>query len=207
MTRLQLAAMVTALVATPLTGAWADHRDGAGPYGKMRAEGVVVSVHPHASSFVLRVARPAEPWWTEASYLTVWVQRGTQVDGWEGPAGLLAWLRPGDRVRLDGFRLDDGRVLALEVEVQERALRPPGPGLVVVRGVVVARGPALIVIIDSQGSARIILVVATTQLAGLRTAVDLVQPRDQVVVLGLPNADGTIAARQIQVVGISPRGP
>ncbi|MDQ7819861.1 MAG: DUF5666 domain-containing protein [Armatimonadota bacterium] len=202
----RVAAVLAAVVLVPLTGAWADHRDGVGLYGRMAVDGVVVSVRPLTSTFALRVVRPSHIRERGDPILTVWVQRGTRVDEGGHPLAVLDALRPGDRVRVDGFRLDDGRLLALEMEVRERAGVTPGSGVVVVRGVVVARGPALIVIVDSQGTTRVILVVATTRLVGPRQAFHLLQPRDEVVVLGLANADGTIAARQIQVVAVSP-GP
>ncbi len=207
MTAVRVAAILAVLITLASPGAWADHRDRAGPYGRMVVDGVVVSVRPEASTFVLHAAHPADVWWRDPPSLIVWVQRGTKVAGWDRPAGLLDTLQIGDRVRVDGFRLDDGRVLALEVEVRARAVRAPAPAVVVVRGVVVARGQALIVIVDSRGATRVILVVATTRLVGPRPALHLVQPHDQVVVLGLPSADGTIAAQQIQVVGTSPPGP
>jgi hypothetical protein len=206
MTVYRTAAILAALVLVPLGGAWADHR-GVGPYGRMVVEGVVVSTRSEASTFVLRLVHPPQSWWREMPYLTVWVQRGTKVAGHPWPGGGGEGVQAGDRVRVDGFRLDDGRLLALEVDVRERPLRGISPGVVVVRGVVVARGPALIVIVDSQGTTRVILVVATTRLVGPRPAVDLLRPHDQVVVLGLPNADGTLVAREVQVVGLSLQGP
>ena len=69
------------------------------------------------------------------------------------------------------------------------------------RGVVVARGPNLIVVLDT-GETRIIIS-ATTRFHGFRASWAALQANDRVVIVGQANGDGTVAAREVQVIGVS----
>jgi len=70
------------------------------------------------------------------------------------------------------------------------------------RGVVVARGPNLIVVLDT-GETRIIIISATTRFHGFRASWAALQANDRVVIVGQANGDGTVAAREVQVIGVS----
>jgi len=191
--------VLLAVALLPTSPAQADDREWAA-FGRLTVEGVVTSFNPSASTLVVRVMRPERA--VRLGHVIIWVQRGTRIDG-DGDA----WSeRPaqdfgrGDRIKVDGFRLDDGRLLALDIDVKERAfaLRPT-VGEVVFRGVLVARGSALIVILDSRGRTRIILIATTTRIRGLRASMGALQANDTVVVLGATNSDGTVVAREVQV--------
>lgn len=195
--------VLLAVALLPTSPAQADDREWAA-FGRLTVEGVVTSFNPSASTLVLRVMRPERA--LRLGHVIVWVQRGTRIDG-DGDA----WFgRPaqdfgrGDRIKVDGFRLDDGRLLALDIDVKERAfaLRPT-VGEVVFRGVLVARGSALIVILDSSGRTRIILIATTTRIRGRRASMGALQANDTVVVLGEANPDGTVVAREVQVTETS----
>ena len=195
--------VLLAVALLPVSPAQADDRERAA-FGRITVEGVVTSFNPSASTLLLRVTRPE--WAVRLGHVVVWVQRGTRVDGdgdnWSGrPA---QDFERGDRIKVDGFRLDDGRLLALDIDVKERAFAPrPAVGEVVFRGVLVARGSALIVILDSSGRTRIILIATTTRIRGLRASTGALQANDTVVVLGEANPDGTVVAREVQVTETS----
>jgi len=70
------------------------------------------------------------------------------------------------------------------------------------RGVVVARGPNLIVVLDT-GETRIIIISARTRFHGFRASWAALQANDRVVIVGQANGDGTVAAREVQVIGVS----
>lgn len=195
--------VLLAVALLPTSPAQADDREWAA-FGRLTVEGVVTSFNPSASTLVLRVMRPERA--LRLGHVIVWVQRGTRIDGdgdtWFGrPAQDFG---RGDRIKVDGFRLDDGRLLALDIDVKERAfaLRPT-VGEVVFRGVLVARGSALIVILDSSGRTRIILIATTTRIRGRRASMGALQANDTVVVLGEANPDGTVVAREVQVTETS----
>ncbi len=193
-------------LAGPAVTARADDRDAA-PFGRMTIEGVIASVDPGSSTFLLRVFRPDGARRFSLDYLPAWVQQGTRIED-EDDNGFrrsaIREFRRGDRVKVDGFRLDDGRLLALGIEVKDRAFASPVVVTdIVFRGVVVARGANLIVILDTGGGTRIILISGTTRIRGLRASWVALQAHDSVVILGQPNADGTVAAREVQVIGVS----
>jgi len=176
--------------------------------GRMTVDGVIVSVDSRSSTFLLRVLRP--PDWAQRfdlDYLPVWVQHGTRIDdddNWFARSALRG-IHRGDRVTVEGFRLDDGRLLALAIDVQDRAFVPPPVVVteIIFRGIVVARRPNLIVILEAGGGTRIILISATTRFRGLRASWTALQANDSVVIVGQPNADGTVGAREVQVIGVS----
>ena len=194
--------LVTAACLVP--SAQASERDAA-PVGRMTVEGVIASVDPEASMFRLRVFRSDRARRFGLDDLPVWVQRGTRVDGEDGDwfARSAIWgIHRGDRVTVKGFRLDDGRLLALAIDVRERAASPVFSSDIICRGVVVARGPNLIVVLDTGGT-RIIIISATTRFHGLRVSWAALQANDRVVIVGQANGDGTVAAREVQVIGVS----
>ena len=194
--------LVTAACLVP--SAQASERDAA-PVGRMTVEGVIASVDPEASMFRLRVFRSDRARRFGLDDLPVWVQRGTRVDGEDGDwfARSAIWgIHRGDRVTVEGFRLDDGRLLALAIDVRERAASPVFSSDIICRGVVVARGPNLIVVLDT-GETRIIIISATTRFHGFRASWAALQANDRVVIVGQANGDGTVAAREVQVIGVS----
>jgi len=197
--------LVTAACLVP--SAQASERDAA-PVGRMTVEGVIASVDPEASMFRLRVFRSDRArrfGLDDLRVWVVWVQRGTRVDGEDGDwfARSAIWgIHRGDRVTVEGFRLDDGRLLALAIDVRERAASPVFSSDIICRGVVVARGPNLIVVLDTGGT-RIIIISATTRFHGLRASWAALQANDRVVIVGQANGDGTVAAREVQVIGVS----
>lgn len=196
-----VAASVVAVLLVP--PALADDRTQA-LWGRMTVEGVITSVNPGGSTFLLRVMRPEHSRRLGLGDVSVWVHQGTRIDDRDDSRFERPWFRtfrPGDRVQVDGFRLDDGRLLALEVEIRERAFAStPVVSGVTMRGVIIARGANLIVIVDVGGATRIVLISATTRVRGLRASFGSLQTRDTVVIIGEPNADGSVAAREVQVV-------
>jgi hypothetical protein len=186
----------------------ADDREST-PLGRMTVEGVIASVDFDSSVFLLRVLGPERARRSGLDYLSVWVQRGTRIDNndddnWFARSAIRG-IHRGDRVTVEGFRLDDGRLVALAVDVRDRAFVSP-PVIVtdvIFRGIVVTRRPNLIVILEAGGRTRIILISATTRVHGLRASWIALQANDSVLVVGQPNADGTVAAREVQVVGVS----
>src|SRR5207244_499855 len=86
---------------------------------------------------------------------------------------------PVGRVTVEGFRPDAGRLLALAIDVRDRAASPVFSSDIICRGVVVARGPNLIVVLDTGGT-RIIIISATTRFHGLRVSWAALQANDRV---------------------------
>ncbi len=175
--------------------------------GRMTVDGVIASVDSGSSTFLLRVLRPDWARRSGLDYLPVWVQHGTRIDdddNWFARSALWG-IHRGDRVTVEGFRLDDGRLLALAIEVKDRAFVPPPVVVneIIFRGIVVARRPNLIVILEAGGGTRIILISATTRFRWLRASWTALQANDSVVIVGQPNADGTVGAREVQVIGVS----
>ncbi|OLD46374.1 MAG: hypothetical protein AUI83_15225 [Armatimonadetes bacterium 13_1_40CM_3_65_7] len=74
---------------------------------------------------------------------------------------------------------------------------------IICRGVVVARGPNLIVVLDTGETRIIIIISATTRFHGFRASWAALQANDRVVIVGQANGDGTVAAREVQVIGVS----
>lgn len=189
--------------------ATADHRDRE-LFGTMTAEGVVQSVSQSSSAFLLRVARPERLRRAASGHLVVWLQQGTDVRGRAGDGGDQRWdaapraFRAGDVVKVDGFRLDDGRLLAMRIDVRHRDVffRPPDHGgNIVIQGVLIAKGAGLIIVVDGSGAARIILVATATIVSGRRNSVAALQPNDAVTIVGVMNADGAFAASEVRVSG------
>ncbi len=176
-------------------------------WGRMTVEGVITSVNPGGSTFLLRVMRFERARRLDLGYVSVWVQQGTRMGDNDDSRFERPWFRtfrPGDRVQVDGFRLDDGRLLALQVEVRDRGFASaPVAGGVTFRGVIIARGANLIVIVDVGGATRIVLISTTTRVRGLRASFGSLQANDTVVIAGEPNADGSVAAREVQVIQAS----
>jgi len=175
--------------------------------GRMTVDGVIASVDPGSLTFLLRVLRPDWARRSGLDYLPVWVQHGTRIDdddNWFARSALRG-IHRGDRVTVEGFRLDDGRLLALAIDVKDRAYVPPPVVVneIIFRGIVVARRPNLVVILEAGGGTRIILISATTRFRGLRASWTALQANDTVIVVGEPNADGSVAAREIQVIQAS----
>lgn len=187
--------------------AQAQDRDRA-PFGHMMVDGVIMSVEPGSSTFLLHVFRSDRTRRFEFDSLAVWVQRGTRINDEDddGFRRSLIWgFHRGDRVTVDGFRLDDGRLLALAIDVRERAaiFPPVYDNDLVIRGVVVALAPNFVVILEAGGGTRIIIISATTRFRGPRASWSALQAHDQVVVVGQTNADGSVAAREVQVIAVS----
>ncbi|MBI2247254.1 MAG: hypothetical protein HYU65_04905 [Armatimonadetes bacterium] len=206
-------ALVLTLV-LPMT-AFADKGKGKGKglsvRGKIKVEGVVTGVSPGASMFTMRVTKHASR--AGSGNLVVLVQRATELkvrhnddddDDEDEHARRIASindLRVGDRVQLEGFRLDDGRILALKLDIKNRRIAgPPEPEGVVAQGVVSAKGANTLAVVGSDGVTRIVLVTAATDIRGRRNSFAEIQPTDVVVVQGTVNADGTVLARRIEVV-------
>lgn len=208
-------ALVLTLV-LPMT-AFADKGQGQGKgkglsvRGKIKVEGVVTGVSPGASMFTMRVTKHANR--AGSDNLVVLVQRATELkvrhnddddDDEDEHARRIASindLRVGDRVQLEGFRLDDGRILALKLDIKNRRIAgPPEPEGVVAQGVVTAKGANTLAVVGSDGVTRIVLVTAATNIRGRRNSFAEIQPTDVVVVQGTVNADGTVLARRIEVV-------
>lgn len=197
-----VAAFIVAVLLVP--PALADDRDQTF-WGRMTVEGVITSVNPGGSTFLLRVMRPERAWRLGLGYVSVWVQQGTRIDDDGDSRFERPWFRtfrPGDRVQVEGFRLDDGRLLALQVEVRDRAFAsaPVVASGVTFRGLIIARGANLIVIVDVGGTTRIILISAATRIYGRRASFGSLQADDTVIIVGEPNADGSVAAREVEVI-------
>lgn len=175
--------------------------------GKLTVEGTVVAVHPGASTFTMRVTKPGHVRRAGSDILVVLVQQATELnlrghDDDEEVAFRLARIadvRVGDRVMVDGFRLDDGRILALRLDIKNRAVAGPGPlpPRAAASGVVTARGVSSLVIVSAEGT-RTILITPTTEFRGQRTSFAAIQAGDMVVVQGTVNADGSIVARRVE---------
>lgn len=180
--------------------------------GKVQIEGIVTGLNLGASMFSMRVTKHANRVGSDNNVLVL-VQRATELkvkhrgdddDDDDEHARRIASindLQVGDRVKLDGFRLDDGRILALKLDIKNRRIfAPPEPEGVVAQGVVSAKGANTLAVVGSDGVTRIVLVTAATNIRGRRNSFAEIQPTDVVVVQGTVNADGTVLARRIEVV-------
>jgi len=178
--------------------------------GKIQVEGTVTSLDPGSSMFTMRVTKNANRVSNES--LLVLVQRGTELraagrdddDDDEERFRRIATIsdiRIGDRVKLEGFRLDDGRILALKLQIKNRRIagRPDFQG-VEAQGVVTAKGFNTLTVVSGNGVARTVLVTPATDVRGQRNSFAAIQPNDVVVVQGNVNADGTVSASRIEVV-------
>ncbi len=178
--------------------------------GKVEVEGIVTSVNPGASMFSMTVTKHEKR--VGSSSLAVLIQSATELevrrrdddDDDDEHARRIASIndiRVGDRVKLEGFRLDDGRVLALKLKIRNRRIAaPPEPQGVVAQGVVTAKGGNTLTVVGGDGVTKVVLVTAATDVRGQRNSFAAIQPTDVVVVQGTMNADGTVSARQIEVV-------
>jgi hypothetical protein len=183
--------------------------------GKVEVEGTIVAVAPAPSTFTVQTTKG------QTGTVVVLVQRATELKikrkGGENededeareerarvPAS-LADFRVGDRVKVEGFRLDDGRLLALKVEVKNRVVartqpHPPSEGLVA-QGVVIARSRDTLTILEPGGASRLVIVPATVVVTGQRNSFAAIVLNDTARVEGTVNSDNSsITARQIEVV-------
>jgi hypothetical protein len=182
--------------------------------GKVQTEGIVTSVDPGSSMFTMQLTRRDNRVGTDT--VVVLVQRATELqlagrgdDDDRERARRFASIndiRIGDRVKLEGFRLDDGRILALKLEIRNRRIADrrgiaarPSQG-VVAQGVVSAKSFNHLTVVGSDGITRTVIATSATPVRGQRTSFNAIQPNDVVVVQGSVNADGTVSARQIEVV-------
>ncbi|MGH2360546.1 MAG: DUF5666 domain-containing protein, partial [bacterium] len=110
-------------------------------------------------------------------------------------------IRVGDRVKLEGFRLDDGRILAVKLQIRNRRIvgRPDFQG-VEAQGVVTSKGFNTLTVVSGNGITRTVLVTPATEVRGQRNSFAAIQTNDVVVVQGNVNADGTVSASRIEVV-------
>lgn len=168
--------------------------------GTVRVEGAVTAVYPASSAFLLRT-----PW---AGTLRVLVGRAAELTlgGGEEEAyrhAAIGDVRVGDRLRLDGFRLHDGRVLALRLEVKNRIVAASSATWPdrAARGVVIDKtGGTLILSGDDRAGPGTVLVLPTTEFRGLRASMAAIRLGDLVHVRGSVNSDGSIAARVVETV-------
>lgn len=182
--------------------------------GKIQVEGVVTSIDFGSSMFTMRVTKHANR--VSNDHLVVLVQRGTALrtagrgndddddDDDEERARRIATIsdiRVGDRVKLEGFRLDDGRILALKLQIRNRRIvgRPDFQG-VEAQGVVTSKGFNTMTVVSGNGITRLVLVTPATEVRGQRNSFAAIQTNDVVVVQGNVNADGTVSASRIDVV-------
>lgn len=207
-------ALALALTLVLPMAAFADKGKGKGKVsrirGKVEVEGIVTGVNPGASMFSMNVTKHEKR--VGSSSLAVLIQSATELevrrrdddDDDDEHARRIASvndIRVGDRVKLEGFRLDDGRVLALKLKIRNRRIAaPPEPQGVVAQGVVTAKGGSTLTVVGADGVTRVVLVTAATDVRGQRNSFAAIQPTDVVVVQGTMNADGTVSARQIEVV-------
>jgi hypothetical protein len=115
-------------------------------------------------------------------------------------------LRVGDRLVTDVFRLDDGRLLALGVEVLNRAIEfPPELELVglAAQGVVVGKTRSTLTVLDDTGTAHLIVVPMGIAVMGRRASFASIAQNDIVRVDGVANADGSVTAQQLEVVFVA----
>jgi hypothetical protein len=184
--------------------------------GKVQTEGIVTSVDPGSSMFTMQLTRRDNRVGTDT--VVVLVQRATQLqlagrdddddddDERSRYFATINDIRVGDRVRLEGFRLDDGRILALKLNIRNRRIADrrgernlPSRG-VVAQGVVSAKSFNHLTVVGSDGVTRVVLVTPATDVRGQRNSFGAIQTNDVVVVQGTVNADGSVSARQIEVV-------
>ena len=177
--------------------------------GKVEVEGTVTSVNPGALMFTMNVTKDQKR--VGSSSVIVLVQRATELevrqddddDDHEHARRIasITDVRVGDRVKLEGFRLDDGRILALKLKIRNRRIAaPPEPQGVVAQGVVTAKGGSTLTVVGGDGVTKVVLVTAATDVRGQRNSFAAIQTTDVVVVQGTMNADGTVSARRIEVV-------
>jgi uncharacterized protein DUF5666 len=182
--------------------------------GKVEVEGTIVMVNPASSTFTVQPAK------SQAGTVIVLVQRATtlkikhtgdrdedededRAERARVPAS-VADFRVGDRVKVEGFRLDDGRLLAMKVEVKNRVVARTQPQLppqgLVAQGVVVAKGSGTLTIVEPGRASRLIIVPTNAVVTGQRNSFAAIILSDAVRVEGTVNPDNSVTARQIEVV-------
>lgn len=182
--------------------------------GKLTVEGIVAAVNNSGAAFTIQVINPGRANRTGSRVLLVLVQQATELrlsgrrdtDGDGSDAGdfggarrraSIADIRVGDRVKLEGFRLDDGRILALRLQITNRAVAGPAQFEFVASGVVTSKGANSLVILANR-TPRAILITPSTEFRGQRNWFGAVQPGDFVMVGGTVNADGSVVARRVE---------
>ncbi|MGH2437819.1 MAG: DUF5666 domain-containing protein [bacterium] len=180
--------------------------------GKLTVEGIVTAVNSGGGVFSIQVTNPGHARRAGSMTLHVLVQQATELqlagrtdDGEDNDDNTLSVLRRasiadirvGDRVTLEGFRLDDGRILALRLRVKNRAVAAPGDFEFAASGVVTSRSVNALQIV-SGSTRRAILITPSTDFRGQRTWFGAIQPGDFVMVAGMVNADGSIVARRVE---------
>lgn len=182
--------------------------------GKVEVEGVITAVNPAGSMFTMQATKHAAGTFVvlvqQATELKIKHKEGREADEDEDRneavhrSASIADFRTGDRVKVEAFRLDDGRLLALKINVTNRVLPAPQPqprpqGLIA-QGVVTARNQNALAIIGADNVRRLVIVPSTTVVTGQRTSFAAIVPNDVVRVEGTVNADNSLTARQIEVV-------
>lgn len=187
-------------------------------HGKVNVEGVITAVDRLASAFLLRVTKHG------SGTTLVLVQDATELvvtrhktrgkerdeddedEGREEHARQQASITDvhvGDQVKVQGFQLDDGRLLALQIDIRNRVVpvHPPVPlPSLIAQGVVIAMSLTTITVLDASGPARVVQVAASTPVTGQRAWIGAIVPDDVVRVEGVLNRDGSVTARRIDVV-------
>jgi len=181
---------------------------------KLTVEGIVTSVNNGGGAFTIQVTNPGHAQRAGSTTLLVLVQQATELqltgrrdddeeDGDDDDNGgarrraSIADIRVGDRVKLEGFRLDDGRILALRLQIKNRTVAGPGQFEFAASGVVTTKGANSLVIL-ANGTPRAILITPSTEFRGQRNWFGAVQAGDFVMVQGTVNSDGSIAARRVE---------
>jgi hypothetical protein len=181
-------------------------------------EGVITAVLEGQSSFTMRVLTPGHRQQVGADTITVLVRNtdahfGRGDDDIDRPARVRDF-RVGDRVHVQALRLDNGQFLATKVVVQNRArpvdarsgLQTAQGESVRFQGVVTEKGNRALRVRQANGNIRTVLVTSTTEITGrVRTYGDI-RVGDLVDVRGTLNADGSVAARQINLLRSSAGG-
>jgi len=209
--KVPIAMMVLAgmLIAVPLSAAPIFPR----VMSSATVEGIIASISVPAAA--LRIRTPA------GRDMLVWLHAATkfEVTRTDVEAELrrssISDFRSGDHVRVTGFALDDSRLLALRVRVLNRSLPDIRTAIgvpaarqarqAVVRGVVVERDPATLVVVDTNGSLYRIVVTVATQAKGQKKSPAAIAPYDIVRVEGSRNPDGSISAENVEVIA-APHG-
>ncbi len=182
--------------------------------GKVQVEGVITAVNPVGSMFTMQATKRAAGTFVvlvqQATELKIKHKGGRDEDEDEDRneavhrGASIADFRTGDRVKVEAFRLDDGRLLALKIDVTSRVLpaqQPqPRPQGLIAQGVVTARNQNALAIIGADNVPRLVIVPSTTVVTGQRTSFAAIVPNDVVRVEGTVNADNSLTARQIEVV-------
>ncbi len=184
--------------------------------GKVMIEGIVTAVNTFASTLTVQAQAKHN-----TVIETVLVQSATELrikrggkqdeDEDEDEGGRFVHraavtdFHVGDRVRLEAFRLDDGRLLALRAQILNRAVAfqpqpQPVPQGLVAQGVVTGKSLNALTILDRGGATRFVVVPATAVVTGQRTSFAAIVPNDVVRVEGVANSDNSITARQVEVV-------